>query len=77
MGRKIPDDISIVSMGVDLSAFKHMTPPMTSIDEPLESICRRAVQMLISRIEDTRKPRQTIQFAPKLHDRGSAKKIRS
>lgn len=75
MGKTVPNDISIVSMGVDLAAFKHMTPPMTSIDEPLETICRRAVQMLISRIENTQKPRQSIQFAPELHDRQSVKKI--
>lgn len=75
MGKTIPGDLSILSMGIDLTAFKHMTPPMTSIDEPLETICRRAVQMLISRIENAQQPRQSIQFAPELHDRKSVRQI--
>lgn len=75
-GKSIPDNISLLSMGIDLSLFQHLTPSITAFDEPLEKMCRRAVQLLIARIENPNKERETIQLAPILCERESVKSIR-
>jgi LacI family transcriptional regulator len=74
-GKNIPDDISLISMGIDLSPFEHMTPAVTAIDAPLEKICHRAIQMLIDRINSPNQVFLSVQFPPILHERESVKTI--
>lgn len=75
MGKRIPEDLSLVSMGVDLPAFQHMSPSITAIDEPLDRICRRATQMLIDRITEPQPNYRSIHFPPVLISRDSVRKI--
>jgi len=74
-GRNIPEDISFISMAADLPTFEHMATPLTAIDSPFENICRRAAQLLISRIENPEKEFESIQYPPTLHERESVKTI--
>jgi DNA-binding LacI/PurR family transcriptional regulator len=51
MGLKIPDDLSVVGFD-DISYATMITPPLTTIHQPIIEIARTAVKLLISRIEN-------------------------
>lgn len=76
-GKSIPDDYSVLSMGVDLPSFQHVTPGISVLDEPLEKICRRAAEVLMDRIKSPKEMYRTIQFPPTLYSRGSVKALNS
>lgn len=74
-GKSIPKDLSVLSMGIDLPTFKHMTPSVTALDEPVEKICQRAAQMLIKRIENPGEIFRSVHFSPELHSRESVRTL--
>jgi DNA-binding LacI/PurR family transcriptional regulator len=50
LGARVPEDVSVV--GFDNLAFtEHLTPPLTTVDQPKQQIGRRAVELLLERIE--------------------------
>ncbi len=57
MGLKIPEDLSIVSFdGSPVCAF--CSPPLSTIEQPMEEMGQTAVALLLSAIDRTDEPRQ-------------------
>ncbi|QFY63780.1 LacI family transcriptional regulator (plasmid) [Rhizobium grahamii] len=57
MGLKIPEDLSIVSFdGSPVCAF--CSPPLSTIEQPMEEMGQTAVALLLSAIDRSDKPRQ-------------------
>lgn len=66
-GLRIPEDIAIVGFdNVDISSMT--TPPLTTIGQPLYDMGRKAIELLISKIENTESAEmiQTIRFSNQL-----------
>ena len=85
IGLKIPNDVSIVGYD-DLDACQLIYPPLTSVGVPLRELARIAVDLLMMRIEETRKSsaespiprvRQKIMVTPKLVVRNSTAAVAS
>ncbi len=52
-GRRIPDDVALV--GFDDSAIaRHMDPPLTSVQQPIEKMGRAMIDLLLNEIADGR-----------------------
>lgn len=69
-GLDIPRDVSIV--GYDDSSFMTCTdPPLTTVRQPIESMGRAAVELLISEIGGARVTHDELLFEPELVVRGS------
>jgi DNA-binding LacI/PurR family transcriptional regulator len=69
-GLAVPDDVSVV--GFDDSAFMNCTyPPLTTVRQPIESMGRTAVTMLVSLIEGTAVMPEELLYEPELVVRGS------
>jgi DNA-binding LacI/PurR family transcriptional regulator len=69
-GLTVPADISVV--GFDDSAFMNCTePPLTTVRQPIESLGRAAVTLLVSQIEGATVTTEELLFEPELVVRGS------
>ena len=69
-GLDVPRDVSVV--GFDDSPLIAFTdPPLTTLRQPVEPMCRSAVTTLVSMIEGGPAPRTEILFLPELIVRGS------
>lgn len=69
-GMRVPDDVSVV--GCDDSPLMAFTnPPLTTVRQPGESICRSVVATLLSMIEGVTVPNLETLFTPELVVRGS------
>ncbi|MCO5991816.1 LacI family DNA-binding transcriptional regulator [Actinoallomurus rhizosphaericola] len=49
-GLRIPDDVALASFD-DVAWFVHLDPPLTAIAQPAEELGRRAVRVLLDRVE--------------------------
>lgn len=49
---RVPEDVSVVGFD-NLSFTEHLTTPLTTVDQPKQEIGRRAVELLLERIELT------------------------
>jgi LacI family transcriptional regulator len=70
-GLRVPDDISVVGFDDTLAAY--LSPPLTTVAQPMEAIGRAAVQLALAELESTEddyKP-QTRQLAMRWVERGS------
>lgn len=56
-GLRVPEDVSVVGFD-DSAMFAHTDPPLTTLRQPVASICRSAVSTLVSAIDGAR-PRPT------------------
>jgi|GEM_PF-2568825 len=69
-GVGVPDDISI--MGAENEAFSaYMNPRMSTIAYPIEEMAQAAVDLLISRINGSRKALQTVRYVGNLIERAT------
>jgi len=69
-GRSVPADLSVV--GYDDSAFMNCTdPPLTTLRQPIESMGRAAVDLLVDLIGGSRVDADELLFEPELVVRGS------
>jgi DNA-binding LacI/PurR family transcriptional regulator len=69
-GRTVPGDVSIV--GYDDSAFMNCTdPPLTTVRQPIESMGRAAVELLVAQIDGAAVSTDELLFEPELVVRGS------
>jgi len=50
LGVRVPDDVSVVGFD-NLSFTEHLMVPLTTVDQPKQEIGRRAVELLMERIE--------------------------
>jgi len=69
-GLRIPQDISIVGFD-STSACLNVDPPLTSVQQPIIAMARRATRILVSMIADKGFTPQQIVFPPQLDVRGS------
>jgi DNA-binding LacI/PurR family transcriptional regulator len=69
-GLIVPDDVSVV--GYDDSAWLNSTdPPLTTVRQPIESIGKAAVALLVNQMEAVRVQPEELLFEPELVVRGS------
>jgi DNA-binding LacI/PurR family transcriptional regulator len=69
-GLAVPSDLSVV--GYDDSPFMACTdPPLTTVRQPIESIGRAAVEMLVGQIEGSSIAPEELFFEPEIVARGS------
>ena len=70
LGLTVPGDVSVV--GFDDSAFINCThPPLTTVRQPIESMGRAAVTMLVNQIDRTAFTAEELLYEPELVVRGS------
>jgi DNA-binding LacI/PurR family transcriptional regulator len=73
-GFSVPGDVSVV--GFDDSAFMNYTdPPLTTIRQPIESMARAAVTLLVNQINAAPTPKELL-HDPELVVRGSTGPVR-
>jgi DNA-binding LacI/PurR family transcriptional regulator len=69
-GLRVPDDLSIVGFdGIDAAAWT--SPPLTTVEQPIEEIAETAVNALRTLIAEPEKPLPDYSFRPRLRVRGS------
>jgi DNA-binding LacI/PurR family transcriptional regulator len=69
-GLSVPGDVSVV--GFDDSAFMNCTdPPLTTVRQPIESMGKAAVALLVNQIENVSVYPEELLFEPELVVRGS------
>jgi DNA-binding LacI/PurR family transcriptional regulator len=69
-GRSVPGDVSVV--GFDDSFLMNSTePPLTTVRQPIEPMCRMAIELLVGQIAGAPMPRDELLFEPELVVRGS------
>jgi len=69
-GLSVPGDVSVV--GFDDSAFMNCTdPPLTTVRQPIESMGKAAVALLVNQIENAAVYPEELLFEPELVVRGS------
>lgn len=75
-GMKIPDDISVVGFD-DITIARFIEPSLTTIRQPIEDMGKKAIEILIKRIEgETLSDEESfIEMPPKLVIRKSARSI--
>jgi LacI family transcriptional regulator len=74
LGKKIPDDISIIGFD-DIPQAAQVHPPLTTIRQPLEEMGRRAARMLLQIIENPEQPVEKIELPTELVVRESTRGI--
>ncbi len=63
LGIRVPEDLSIVGFD-DLASSRYLTPPLTTIRQPMREIGERAVNLLLAIIEHVDVPlQQTLDFS--------------
>lgn len=72
MGRKVPDDLSVLAIG-DLRSFTVSDPPVTAVDQPHEEMGRVAAQRLLRLLNGECFVEKNIRLAPKVIERQSVK----
>lgn len=71
-GKRLPDDIAVVGYD-DLGVAERITPPLTTIRQPIGEMAAQAARMLLDQIEEGREPRaMKVLFPPELVTRESA-----
>jgi DNA-binding LacI/PurR family transcriptional regulator len=69
-GLRVPEDVSVV--GYDDSTFMNCTdPPLTTVRQPVESMGRAAVALLVNQVENVAVYPEELLFEPELVVRGS------
>ena len=59
LGRSVPGDVSVVGFdGIDISRF--MLPRLTTVEQPVEEIARRSVNLLLDMMETDAAPRHIL-----------------
>ena len=69
-GLRVPDDLSVVGFdGIDAAAWT--SPPLTTVEQPIQEIAETAVTALRTLIAEPEKPLPDYSFRPRLRVRGS------
>jgi alanine racemase len=69
-GRSVPDDVSVVGYD-DTPLMAFVSPPLTTVAQPVRAMSDAAVRSLLERIGGTRPKRREYLFRPELVVRGS------
>jgi DNA-binding LacI/PurR family transcriptional regulator len=77
LGLRVPDDLSIVGMGMASTSMAEMaTPPLTTVSFPEDDLGRVAARLLLERIEHGRTIAEQVLVRPELAVRGSTARPR-
>jgi DNA-binding LacI/PurR family transcriptional regulator len=69
-GLRVPEDLSVVGFdGIEAGAWT--SPPLTTVEQPIEEIAETAINALRSLIDDPQKPLPDYSFRPRLNVRAS------
>jgi LacI family transcriptional regulator len=71
-GLNVPQDISVVGYD-DIELAQYLTPPLTTIHQPQEDLCRQAVDTLLDRIQGADDEPRIISLEPTLIQRESVR----
>lgn len=59
LGRRVPEDVSVIGFdGIDIS--RYTVPRLTTVEQPVEEIARRSVDLLVDMIENEASPRHIL-----------------
>ncbi len=73
-GVRVPEDLSII--GIDNTVpCPLMDPPLSSMEEPFDEMCREAVDLLLRRMDNRDTPSRSVQIAPRLVSRESVRRL--
>lgn len=73
-GLSVPQDISVIGYD-DIELARYLTPPLTTIHQPQEELCRKAVDTLLERIQGADDEPRLITLEPTLIQRESVRFI--
>jgi len=74
-GLRVPEDLSVVGFdGIEAAAWT--SPPLTTVEQPIDEIAETAVNALSSLIADPQKPLPDYSFRPQLNVRASTARPR-
>jgi LacI family transcriptional regulator len=65
LGLKIPQDLSVVGYD-DISFAKYMVPRLTTVSKDAVGVGREAVKLILARIQDPDRARQTVKLSPQV-----------
>jgi LacI family transcriptional regulator len=71
MGKTIPDDVAVIGFDNDQAGMA-VSPMLTTIEQPLEEIGRRAVRHAIEMLDDPDRPIEDFSLPTRIIRRGSA-----
>ncbi|CAM3496967.1 LacI family DNA-binding transcriptional regulator [Nocardioides zeicaulis] len=62
LGRRVPDDVAVIGFD-DLGVAERLTPPLTTVRQPVEEMAERATRLLLERVDaaDTPLVREVVQ----------------
>lgn len=75
LGINIPDDISVIGFDNIINCL-YSHPSLTSIEQPIEDMGKKAVELLIERIKNPGKPVEKVRFEVEIIERESVKELR-
>jgi DNA-binding LacI/PurR family transcriptional regulator len=70
LGKKIPKDLSIIGF-TDNKILEFLPLKMTTVRQPVEELCTKAVEILINKITDSDASTQTIKIKTEVIERSS------
>jgi DNA-binding LacI/PurR family transcriptional regulator len=74
IGLRIPDDLSVIVVASDTTA-ERLTPPLTNIVLPAETMGRIGAEMLIDQLEGREVRKKNVLLAAELTDHGSTRRV--
>jgi DNA-binding LacI/PurR family transcriptional regulator len=76
LGIRVPEDVSIIGMD-DIKTTQMVLPRLTTIRQPFKTICRKAVELLVKRMQSPGQAPRRIVLAPGLVIRDSVRKLQN
>jgi LacI family transcriptional regulator len=70
LGVRVPEDVVLAAYD-DFEWAAHFRPRLTTMAQPIQEIGARAVQLLLARISDPRRPPETLRLQPRFMHRES------
>lgn len=74
LGKSIPEDFSIIGF-TDNEILNYIPLKMTTVKQPVEELCLKAVEVLMDKIADSSTPSRTIRIKTQIIERNSVKEI--
>jgi LacI family transcriptional regulator len=72
-GLRIPEDVSIVGFD-NIPQAEHVSPQLTTIEQPLADMGREAARMLLAMIQEPNRPYQRVELPTRLIERASTRR---
>ncbi len=74
-GQAVPDDVSVVGFD-DIPWAQYSTPPLTTVEMPIEDMAAEAVETLLRRLDGRGQSRRQVVFGTALIERGSTRALK-